>query len=75
MESQKEFEALQNFAKSLNLKVNQKINYDKRIKKNYYFLSYNGESISPVLDYGNLNSFMIGYENCKKIVLSQLNSI
>ena len=75
MESQKEFEALQNFAKSLNLKVNQKINYDKRVRKNYYFISYNGESISPALNYENLNSFMIGYKNCKKIVLSQLNSI
>ena len=75
MESQEEFEVLQNLAKSLNLKVNQKINYDKRIKKNYYFLSHNGESISPVLDYENLNSFMIGYKNCKEVISSKLNSI
>lgn len=75
MESKTEFEVLQNLAKSLNLKVHTKMNYDKRIKKNYYFLSHNGESISPVLDYENLNSFIIGYKNCKEVILSQLNSI
>ena len=75
MEAQTELEALQNFATSLNLKVNLKINYDKRKKKNYYFLSRGGETISPVLDYGNLNSFMIGYKNCKKILLNQFNLI
>ena len=47
----------------------------KRLRKNYYFISYNGESISPALDYENLNSFMIGYKNCKEVIFSKLNSI
>lgn len=60
METITEKQALQNFATNLGLIVYEYYFQDKR-KSNKYFLSANGISVSPVFDYENLNSFMIGW--------------
>ena len=60
-----ETEALQNFATTLGLKVNIWYPEDKRVKPTY-FLTLDGISISPCLDYSNLNHFMLGWNNCLK---------
>jgi hypothetical protein len=60
-----EIEALQNFATNLGLSVYVRYSEDER-KKHTYFLTLNGISISPCLDYSNLNHFMLGWNNCLK---------
>jgi hypothetical protein len=62
---EKETESLQNFATNLGLKVNISYSEDKRVKPTY-FLTLNGTSISPCLDYLNLNHFLLGWNNCLK---------
>jgi hypothetical protein len=66
MKTQTELEALKNFATSLGLDVVVAYQNDKR-KKTKYVISLNGNWISPMLDYDNANSFMLGY---KKRVLN-----
>jgi hypothetical protein len=61
---QQEKEALQNFATSLGLIVNQYFHPDKRKKENLWYLTKGKTSVSPVLNYKGLNNFMIGWENC-----------
>lgn len=62
-----EQEALQNFADKLGLVVNQFNSVDKRKTKKKYFLVLDGVSISPVLDYTNLNHFMLGFHKAKEL--------
>ncbi|MFZ4799603.1 MAG: hypothetical protein ACOYMA_19060 [Bacteroidia bacterium] len=67
MESQSEFQSLQNFASTLNLTVHKFYPNDSR-KKMQWFLSSNGMSVSPKMDYNGMNAFMLGYraaKNCK----------
>lgn len=59
-----EIQALQNFADTLNLKVNIKHSNDKRKTVNKYFATLDGTSVSPVLDYGQLNHFFLGWSKC-----------
>lgn len=61
-----EMEALQNFGDSLNLKIHQKFTQDKRKTVNKYFACRNGVSVSPELEYDQLNCFMIGWKNSMK---------
>ena len=58
-----EMEALQNFGDTLDLKINQKYTEDKRQTVNKYFASRNGTSVSPVLNYNELNCYMMGWKN------------
>lgn len=66
---QREMEALQNAASSLNMNiiVQEYIHGDKR-KNNKYYLSQNGVSISPVLDYDNLIHFILGLGKMQEIL-------
>jgi hypothetical protein len=64
-----EIEALQNFAERLNLTVHMKHMQDKRRTVNKYFASYKGISVSPPLDYEQLNHFFMGWNNCQKATL------
>ena len=59
-------EALQNFATTLGLTVHIRYFEDKR-KRPKYFLCKCLVSISPVLNYNDLNHFMLGYSRCKQL--------
>ena len=66
-----EIQALQNAADSVKLpglQVHAKIFEDKR-KSKKYFLQYGKNTLSPVLDYSNMNSFILGIIRAKKINL------
>jgi len=56
---------LQNAANDLNLVIVEKHNQDKRRSVKKYFATKNGDSVSPVLDYENLNSFLLGWRKAK----------
>lgn len=65
-----QLEALQNAANSVNLdglKVYQKFFEDKRRTEQKFFLTLNGACISPVLDYTNLNHFILGFSKAIKL--------
>ena len=57
---------LQNFATSLGLIVHKYYPEDAR-KKMQWFLSKDGVSISPKLDYNGMNNFMLGYRAAKNM--------
>ena len=64
-----EIQALQNAADSVKLpglQVHAKIFEDKR-KSNKYFLQYGNNTISPVLDYSNMNHFSLGIIRAKEL--------
>ena len=65
-----EIESLQNAANNLNLgaKVHQKYFDDKRKKTDKYFLQIGNETISPVLDYEQLNYFIFGMIKHQSII-------
>lgn len=65
MQTQNELQSLQNFADNFDLKVKLFFQQDKR-KKTGYFLSKNKTCISPVLNYDNMNHFLLGIRNSKK---------
>ena len=56
-----ELESLQNAATPLSLEVHEKWTDDKRRTVKFFFLTLNGKIISPVLDYSNLNHFILGF--------------
>ena len=65
-----ELQALQNAADSVKLpglQVHAKIFEDKR-KSNKYFLQYGNNTISPVLDYSNMNHFILGIIRAKDLI-------
>jgi len=59
METTTKKQALQNFADNFGLEVNDYLSNDRR-KKQKYFLTKNGTSISPKLDYNGINHFLLG---------------
>ena len=59
-----EVEALQNFADKFSLVVKEKIFEDHR-KKSKYMLIKNKTCISPILNYNELNNFLLGMNSCK----------
>ena len=70
MDAQKQREALENALNSFgltNLTVYSKISVDKREKKPKFFLSFGFQTISPVLSYQEMNSFIMGMGAIKKI--------
>jgi hypothetical protein len=70
-----EIEALQNAANATNLKglvVHEYLHQDKRksIKKYFVKLANNG-TISPILDYEQMNHFLLGMISMNKIINKQ----
>lgn len=64
-----EIEALQNHVNSINflgLFIYEKLQDDKRRTTKKYFLQIGKESISPVLDYENMNHFLLGFKKALK---------
>lgn len=65
-----ELQALQNALSDLpDLQVHEKHFGDRRNTLKKYFLhnETTGETISPVLDYDNLNHFILGFSRAKKL--------
>ena len=58
-----ELQALQNFGDDLGLIIHEKYPDDRRKTIKKYFATFEGVSVSPVLDYEQLNCFMIGWDN------------
>lgn len=56
-----ELEALQNAAAGLGLTIHQKYPNDKRQTLKRYFAQRDKETVSPVLDYEQLNHFLVGW--------------
>lgn len=56
-----ELEALQNAAAELGLTIHQKYPNDKRQTLKRYFAQRDQETVSPVLDYEQLNHFLLGW--------------
>ena len=70
MNAQQQREALENALNSFglnNLTIYPKISVDKREKKPKFFLNNGFKTISPVLDYENMNYFIMGMGASKKI--------
>jgi hypothetical protein len=63
--------ALHNAANSvglIGLKVHEKFNEDKRRSIKKYFLTHCGMTISPVLNYDNMNHFILGFSKAKDLL-------
>jgi len=65
-----QLEALQNAAISVKLDglvINEKTYHDRRVKTQKFYLTLNGTSISPVLNYDNMNHFILGFSKANKL--------
>ena len=70
MNAQQQREALENALNSFglnNLTIYPKISVDKREKKPKFFLNFGFQTISPVLSYQEMNSFIMGIGAYKRI--------
>ncbi len=61
-----EKESLQNAANQVGLLVHEKYQDDKRKTIKMYFATKNGFFVSPVLNYEQLNHFILGWIKCIK---------
>ena len=61
--------SLQIAAENAGLTVYEYFNEDKRKTVQKYFVRHHGVSVSPVLDYENLNHFILGWIKAKKTYL------
>ena len=70
METNTQLEALNNAVVSMNLEgleVRQYIQHDNRKKIGKFFLRLNGNLISPILNYDNMNHFILGMMKMQKL--------
>jgi hypothetical protein len=63
---QTEIQSLQNAADDLGLIIHEKLTQDKRKTVKKYFAQNGKETVSPVLDYEQLNHFLVGWRKAKK---------
>lgn len=56
-----EIQALQNAAISLGLTIYEKFQEDKRRTVGRYYAQNGDSTVSPVLDYGEMNHFLLGW--------------
>ena len=71
MNAQQQREALENMLNSFgltNLTIYHKISEDKRLKTPKFFLNNGFQTISPVLSYENMNSFIMGMGAYKRMI-------
>lgn len=64
-----ELEALQNHVNNIRfegLTINEKVRQDKRVGRKYY-LTIGQYSISPCLDYDQMNHFLLGFNKALKL--------
>ena len=70
METNTQLEALNNAVVSMNLEgleVRQYIQHDNRKKIGKFFLRLNGTSISPILNYNEMNHFILGMMKMQRL--------
>ena len=70
METTTQLEALNNAVVSMNLEgleVLQYIQHDNRKKIGKFFLRLNGTSISPILNYNEMNHFILGMGTMQRL--------
>lgn len=66
-----ELTALENHVGSIpifGMKVHEKSQQDKRKTVNRFFVTIHGTSISPVLDYEQMNHFLLGFSRAVKLL-------
>lgn len=66
MNTLNEIQALQNWADKFGLTVTEHYQLDKRRTTKLYFLTDGTLSVSPTLDYENMNCFLNGWGHCLK---------
>lgn len=74
METNTQLEALNNAVVSMNLEgleVLQYIQHDNRKKIGKFFLRLNGTSISPILNYNEMNHFILGMDTMQKLTINK----
>ncbi len=74
MEPITQLEALNNAVSHLGLKnviLHQKQYSDKRKKVSKFFLQQGAETISPVLDYNEMNHFILGMVTMQKLTINK----
>lgn len=71
METESEIKSLQNFADTIGMRVKKFYPYDCRRKVTYY-LTKDGVSVSPCLDYTGLNNFMLGYLQATENIMKSI---
>ena len=74
MNAQQQIEALQNALQYLGLKninLHEKQYNDKRKKVSKFFLQQGLETISPVLDYNEMNHFIFGMGTMQKLTINK----
>ena len=74
MNAQQQREALENALNSFGLTgltVYSKISVDKREKKPKFFLQQGAETISPALDYNEMNKFILGMSAMQKLTINK----
>jgi hypothetical protein len=62
-----EIQALRNFGNNLNIEIREMLLEDKRKTIKKYIAISNGASISPQLNYEQMNHFLLGYSRALKI--------
>ena len=67
METITEIQALQNAANLIGLTIYEKFTQDKRKTVKLYFAQLEKQTISPVLDYDNMNHPLLGFIKCAKL--------
>ena len=73
METTTQLEALNNALQYLGLKninLHEKQYSDKRKKVSKFFLQQGAETISPVLDYNEMNHFILGMGTMQKLTIN-----
>ena len=61
-----ELEALQNAASVCGLQIHEKTQDDKRRTVRRYFAQQGHGTVSPVLDYEQMNHFLLGWIRCQQ---------
>ena len=74
METNTQLEALNNALSYFGLKniiLHEKQYSDKRKKVGKFFLQYGAKTISPVLDYHEMNCFILGMSEMQKLTINK----
>lgn len=63
-----EFESLKTFGDNLGLVIEIKVVDDGAENVEMYYVSLNGDMVSPVLDYDQMNHFLLGWSGREKML-------
>ena len=66
-----ELEALTNATHGTGLTVHEKYSPDKRRRTKLYYVTRNETCISPVIDYDQMNHFILGYRKALQLITGQ----